>query len=160
MKAMQAQQPPQYDQSGSFQTGGPGLFGGWFPQGGEAKPPQGGMWSPAAGQPLPPTQGGQLGVTPPPPAPPPAPPPPQRPSMQDLIARQPPAQNPWAGQRQVQQGGNMPPPQRPQFARTQIPAWMQARPSERPQVPPNQMGPQQGRLQMMARMLRRGAKNG
>jgi len=143
MKAMQAQQPPQYDQSGSFQMGGPGLFGGWFPQ-----KPQGGE-----SQPLPPTQGGQLGVAKPP-APPPAPPRPQRPSMQDLIARQPPAQNPWAGQRQVQQGGNMPPPQRPQFARTQIPAWMQARPSEQPQVP------QQGRQQMMAQMLRRGARNG
>jgi hypothetical protein len=150
MKAMQAQQPPQYDQSGSFQMGGPGLWSSWFqqqPQGGES-------------QPLPPTQGGQLGMAQPP-APPPspsAPPPrPQRPSMQELIARQPPAQNPWAGQRQVQQGGNMPPPQRPQFARTQIPAWMQARPSAQPQVPPNQV---QGRQQMMAQMLRRGARNG
>ena len=87
MKAMQAQQPPpEYDQSGSFQTGGPGLFGGWFPQGGESQPPQAkppeydqsgsfqtggpGLWGSwlqqqmqrGESQPLPPTQGGQLGM--------------------------------------------------------------------------------------------------
>jgi hypothetical protein len=99
------------------------------------------------------------------------PPRPQRPSMQQMIAQQPPMQNPWAGQRQVQQQGFQPPQQRPQFAQAQVPQWMQANPGQQPQVPPNQMRQQmmaqhqgqmglppqaqQGRQQMMSQMLRR-----